>query len=133
LTACEWFDVFLDQQQQVRRGERKNGLWNLEVAAPGEYEIVLRRWPREAGLELNADAPAAKLKDGDYPAGLALPIAAARLQIGGFDGTIKTAEHDREATFRVVLARGPTTMQTWFLDAQAQEIGGAYYVSVHRL
>ena len=51
LTACEWFDVFLDQQRQVRQAERKNGFWYVEVAEPGEYEAAgradgVRRLPR---------------------------------------------------------------------------------------
>ena len=68
LTACDWWDVFVDQQAQVRRGELKNGIWHLEVAAAGEYEIELRRWPREADLPFAAAAPAAKLTDGELPA-----------------------------------------------------------------
>ena len=32
---------------QVRAGVRRNGPWNVEVAAAGEYEIALRRWPAE--------------------------------------------------------------------------------------
>jgi hypothetical protein len=35
LSPCEWRDVFLDQGSQVRRGERKNGVWHLDVAACG--------------------------------------------------------------------------------------------------
>ena len=31
LTACEWLDVFVDQQSQIRRGVRKNGYWHLNV------------------------------------------------------------------------------------------------------
>ncbi len=64
LTACEWFDVFIDQQAQVRRGERKTGVWHLEVTKPGQYEIELRRWPRESELSLRAAAPAVTLTDG---------------------------------------------------------------------
>lgn len=46
LTACEWLDIFIDQQKQVRRADLKNGWWELEVAEEGEYEFELRRWPR---------------------------------------------------------------------------------------
>ncbi|MHB8897506.1 MAG: arylsulfatase, partial [Thermoguttaceae bacterium] len=45
LTACEWLDVFVDQQRQVRLADRKNGVWHLRVAAPGQYRFELRRWP----------------------------------------------------------------------------------------
>ena len=30
LTACEWVDVFVDQQVQILKGVRKNGYWNIE-------------------------------------------------------------------------------------------------------
>ena len=59
LTACEWLDVFVDQQSQVRRGVRKNGVWHLQVAEAGEYEIQLRRWPSEADVALSAGVPRA--------------------------------------------------------------------------
>ncbi len=39
LTACEWLDVFLDQQIQGVRGEYKNSYWLLEVAEPGKYSF----------------------------------------------------------------------------------------------
>ena len=132
LTACEWFDVFFDQQRQVRQAERKNGFWYVEVAESGEYEIELRRWPREANRELRAGQPVTPVADGQYEAGISLPIAAARLQIGSFDGTVATAAGDQTAVFRTALPAGPARLQTWFLDEQGEELCGAYYVSVRR-
>src|SRR4029078_500376 len=67
LTACEWWNVFIDQQAQVRCEELTNGVWHLEVAEAGQYEIELRLWPREANLALDAAAPAAKLADAQLP------------------------------------------------------------------
>ena len=71
LTGCEWLDVFVDQQAQVRRGTRKTGYWLLDVAVAGEYEFALRRWPREL------DVPLASAPEGST----ALPISSARLFI----------------------------------------------------
>ncbi len=133
LTACEWFDVFVDQQRQVRRADRKNGVWYLDVAADGEYELVLRRWPEETGLTLTGSLPETKVTDGVYVAGKALPIHSARLRIGDQEQSAKTTPSDEGAAFRVSLKKGPTTLQTWFLDEQGQEICGAYYVHVRRL
>ncbi len=39
LSACEWRDVFVDQQEQVRIGERKNSYWHLEVERAGELPL----------------------------------------------------------------------------------------------
>ena len=77
LSPCDWQDSFLDQGRQVLRGTHRNGLWNIVVDRPGEYEIELRRWAREADAAISAGLPARKHIDGDTPAGVALPIAQA--------------------------------------------------------
>ncbi|NLS97940.1 MAG: arylsulfatase [Planctomycetaceae bacterium] len=133
LTACEWFDVFVDQQRQVRRADLKNGVWHLNVARPGRYEFRLRRWPAETDLALTASLPETQVTDGVYVAGTSLPIRSARIRIGDQEQSVKTSPADQAATFRVTLDRGPTILQTWFFDDQEKEICGAYYVEVERL
>ncbi len=133
LTACEWWDVFVDQQAQVRRGDPKNGVWHIEVAAPGEYEIELRRWPREAGLALAAEAPAETLTDGKLPAGRALAVAAARIQVQGQAQRVSVSASQEAAVFRVPLRAGPTTLQSWFLNAADAPICGAYYAYIRKM
>jgi hypothetical protein len=133
LTACEWWDVFIDQQAQVRRGERKNGVWHLDVAQAGTYEFELRRWPREANLALSVAAPGAKLADGQLAAGVALPIAKASLEIGGQSRSLDLSHDATSAIFRVKLSRGPTQLRTTFSDAGGNPLLGAYYAYVHRL
>ena len=71
LSATEWLDVFVDQQGQIRRGVLKNGYWLIDVARAGEYEIELRRWPKEADGTVSGTLP-----DGS---GTALPINQAML------------------------------------------------------
>jgi arylsulfatase len=132
LTACEWWDVFVDQQAQVRRGVPRNGVWHLEVAQAGEYEIELRRWPREAGLPLAAPALTAAHAFGEWPKGTALPIAAARMAVGATKVASPVAPTDQSVRFTVKLSAGPTTLQTWFDDAAGRELLGAYYVYVTR-
>jgi arylsulfatase A-like enzyme len=133
LCACDWADVFLDQQYQVRVGERRNGFWHIEVARPGRYEIELRRWPREADAPLTAALSPHKGEDGTTAAGAALPIAAARLRVGENDVKKTVGSKDHKAVFTVELPKGRTTLQTWFYDQNGKEICGAYYVYVHRL
>ncbi len=132
VSACEWADVFLDQGAQVRKGERKNGVWHLEVAQPGDYEIALRRWPRDCDAAIAAGIPPHTAEDGRYPAGVALPIAKARLKAGTFDRTVDVGPDDREALFHMRLPAGPVQMQSWFLDASGQPLLGAYYAYVER-
>ncbi len=134
LTACEWVDVFIDQQKQVRRADLKNGWWELEVAQEGEYEMELRRWPREADLPLSAGMDATKVADDVLLPGVALPITRARIKLG--TGPMRTGnlkEGAKSATFRVKLQEGRTRLHTWFDDANRQPLVGAYYVYVKRL
>lgn len=131
-SACEWADVFVDQGAQVRRGERRNGLWHVDVMQAGDYEIALRRWPRDCDAAISAGVPAHKGEDGEYPAGVAIPITRARLRIGEFNATADVAPDDREAVFRMKLQPGRTTMQSWFLDAAGEPLLGAYYAYVER-
>mgnify|MGYP006982248919 CR=1 FL=1 len=132
LTACEWWDVFVDQQAQVRRGVSRNGVWHLEVAAAGEYEIELRRWPREAQAAMSAGFPAQPHAFGKFPAGIALPVARARLRVGSIETARPVEPGDEAAVFRVWLSAGPTTLQTWPDDASGRELCGAYYAYVSR-
>lgn len=137
LSPCEWRDVFFDQGEQVRRGDRKNGVWHAEVACEGFYEFELRRWPREREAALTAGLPAVTLTDGELSAGRPLPIAAARLRVTAvdetFDETFNVSATDRAVTFRLPLAAGPIDLQSWFLDENGRELCGAYYVNARRV
>jgi arylsulfatase A-like enzyme len=133
LTACEWFDVFIDLQKQVRQGLLKNGIWHLEVAHPGMYEFELRRWPREADQPLSAGVPETQVTDGILEEGKALPIRGARIRIGGQTQFRMTADADKAVVFRIELSSGPAELQTAFLTTDEEELCGAYCVYVKRI
>jgi len=134
LTACEWLDVFIDLQRQVRLGLRKNGWWEIEVAEAGDYEFELRRWPRDADLPLASGLPATEVTDGTLVPGAALPIARARMQLGARRPQFRPlGPGAKAATFRATLEAGRTRLYTWFDDADGQPLVGAYYVHVTRL
>lgn len=132
LSPADWADSFFDQGAQVRSGLRRNGAWNVVVERAGAYEIELRRWARETGAALDAGLPAHRHTDGEFPAGVALPIAKARLRIAGFDQSREVAGSEKAAVFRANLRSGRTRLETWFYDADGREISGAYYVYVTR-
>ncbi|MDP7178383.1 MAG: arylsulfatase [Verrucomicrobiota bacterium] len=123
LTACEWLDVFIDQQGQIRRGDQKNGYWELDVTQAGRYEFELRRWPREADLPLGAG----------YNGEGALPIRQARLFINRNMTIQPVKPSDKAATFTVTLPKGQARLHTWFAESRTNPICGAYYVYVKRL
>jgi arylsulfatase len=132
LSPCDWQDMHCDQSAQVRRGEKKNAPWNIQVEREGEYEISLLRWPREAGLPIRAGAPAYQGVDGPLPAGVPLPIARARLRLGDIDRDQPVKEGDRAITFLLHLKAGRAKLQTWFYDESGNELCGAYYTEVLR-
>ena len=70
--------------------------------------------------------------DGSFPAGIALPVAKARLRIGPFDLSKPVGADDKSATFDLKLRPGKSQLQTWFYDAQGKELCGAFYVEVLR-
>jgi len=133
LTACDWADVFVDQQVQVRRGERKNGIWHLEVAVAGDYAFELSRWPPDAHLRLTDSVAETRVADGTLTAGPGLPIAAARIRVGDLERTSPAAAAAGSVRFMLPLKAGRTTLQTWFLDDAGAELCGAYYVQAERL
>ncbi|MDA7920996.1 hypothetical protein N9B73_04505 [Verrucomicrobiales bacterium] len=132
LTACEWLDVFIDQQRQVRRADLKNGYWELDVAEEGEYEFELRRWPRDSELKLREGVDATPVTDGELVEGVALDIFSARIQIGDFKRSKKIPAEAKHATFTARLPKGPARLYTWFEDSNRQQVLGAYYVYVKR-
>jgi arylsulfatase A-like enzyme/inosine-uridine nucleoside N-ribohydrolase len=133
LTACEWADVFLDQQAQVRRGDPKNGLWHIEVAREGRYALMLSRWPYASGLRLRDGIEETRVTDGLLPAGEGWPVASARLRVGETVQTAAVGPEARSVGFVLPLPAGRTTLQAAFLDAQGNEIAGAYHVTAEWL
>ena len=133
LSPCDWDDVFLDQMAQVRRGERKNGAWHVEIAQAGHVRVHA---PPLAGRGGRADRRGARRSiaaaDGVLPAGIALPIAKARLKIGNAERASEVAPTDKSIAFTLELSAGPAELQTWFTGADGQDLCGAYFVEVRR-
>ena len=130
LTACDWLDVFIDQQPQVSFGQRKIGYWCLDVAQEGDYEFELRRWPKETDSPIAGECTMID-RNGNL-GGTALPINSASIYIGGvnhlpvaekrpysFEGLTKAVgPEDKAVTFEAHLKPGPVYLHTFF-DIQA--------------
>jgi arylsulfatase A-like enzyme len=160
LTACDWLDVFIDQQPQISFGQRKISYWCLDVAQEGDYEFELRRWPKETDSPIAGKCTMVD-RNGNL-GGTALPINNASIYIGGvnhrsiaekvpyrFEGVTKSVgPEDKAVTFDVHLKPGPIYLHTFFniqgtmVDTgsddqdqsarQSQGMIGAYYVYVTR-
>ena len=133
LCSCDWAYVYCDNPGNVRGCVMDSGTWHLHVEQPGSYEFSLYRWPQESGLPISAPAPEMHGVDGSLPAGRALPVTHAWINVGDFEATGVVAPEDRCATFSTHLPTGPAQLKTWWLDDDGNRLAGAYYVSVTRL
>ena len=122
LTSHDWHAHGPWNQDQVRQGQKENSYWVVEVDHDGDYEIELRRWPKEA------DAPITTAIDDSE----AIGAQKARLKIADFDQTKEIPEGAKAVTFKLKLKAGKTRLQSWFIDGE-DESRGAYYVYVKRI
>jgi arylsulfatase A-like enzyme len=133
LTACEWLDVFVDQQKQIRLGEKKNGVLNIDILRKGRYRFTLRRWPKESKLKLDQSVLATKVKDGSFLPGEKMPIVYGQITIGGVSSKFKSSDDGESISFEQTLDKGQNTLKATFFDKDYKEICGAYYVYVQYL
>ena len=104
-------------------GGPRGGKWTVLVQREAEYDIALRRWPRETGLALGE-------KSG--PMSKAFAVSGAKVAVAGKEAGVKVKPADREAVLRLRLPAGKTTMQAWFQDADGKDVCGAFYAYVRR-
>jgi len=119
LTGHDWHEGRPPwNQSHISGGANANGFWAVEVERAGQYEIELRRWPREANLPIN-EGPGVK-------------AAKARLTIADVDQTQPVVADAAAVTFSISLKAGKTRLQTWLID-EKDNSRGAYYAYVKRL
>ena len=116
-------------RSQVRNGAQLNGYWDIDVRSAGEYSIELRRWPREADLEICAGLPASAMPiPGGKPfgPGKALKITEASIKIGNREGSQKVGPGDKSIIFRMNLAEVKTRLYTRFTNGTDISMGASY-------
>ncbi|MGB0292343.1 MAG: arylsulfatase [Luteolibacter sp.] len=96
-------------QNQIKRGDLKNGPWAVNVEKAGTYKFELYRW----APYLNK----------------AMDQKAARLSIGGFEQEITLKPEDIKASFTVELPAGPAMLLSTLVRPNG-DTSGAYYVKV---
>jgi arylsulfatase B len=122
-------------QHQVEQAERADGFWEIEIAAAGDYEIALRRWPPEVDRAIADGLSVTRVaKAGANPVTIS-GANRARVVIAGHDLERTFAADAREAVFRAVLPAGPARLQAWFINdtALGGATWGAYYVGIRKL
>jgi len=120
LSACDWYNIFVDMQKQVRTGVKKSGYWHVRVEQSGTYDFELRRWPVESGYGLSDSIPDS------------FPIASAEIMVGDKKQRLYVSRNDKSARFTFELDAGETSILTNFYDENGERIAGAYYLYVNR-
>ena len=139
LTSADWEGIYADNTGHVRTavGGPTGGHWHVFVETAGEYEIALRRWPRETkaalGAKYDADPKLAAVGGKAYaPPSKTFPVAGAKVVVAGKEASAKTAPTEQEVTVRVTLPAGKTTLKAWFTDRDGNDLCGAFYAYVRR-
>ncbi len=127
---------------QVRQGFIVSGHWEIDVKAPGNYEIELRRWPMEAGHAIAAGI------DGDdvdwrrdciqqkefphYTGGVAMDIRWAQVTVGGQSHHREIGPNDDSVVFELALEAGADHLVAAFHNDRENTIA-PYYVYIRKL
>jgi arylsulfatase A-like enzyme len=99
-------------QGHIRNGLMANGSWAVDVVRDGNYEITLRRWPKQLDQPIEATE--------------------ARLKIGEVDQKQSLSKSATSATFKVKLKKGQTRIETRLTD-QNGKTRGAYFLEARYL
>lgn len=117
-------------QGQIRQGRVINSYWEIQADCGGEYEVELRRWPREAGLKIREGIPGELGTGADWwHGGRSIPVRTAHLEIAGQSLSCEVAENDSCVYFRVRIPAGACHLHAWFVDEAGTSIS-AYYAYV---
>jgi hypothetical protein len=140
LTSSDWEGIYADNTGHVRNavGGPRGGHWHVFVETAGEYEITLRRWPRESKAALGAkhdpDPQLAAIGGKAYaPPSKRFPIAGVKVQVAGKEASAKTAPTEQEVAVKVMLPAGKTTLKAWFQDEKGEDQCGAFFAYVRRV
>lgn len=141
LTCHDWITDKMTpwNQSQVRAGmdgPGTQGFWYVLVETAGEYEIELRRWPKEADLAISADLAPGEPVPGTKPfrmtPGKAFEIVSASVEIGDAKAEADVPEGAKSVTLKVNLSEGPNEFWAKFGRKDGSEVG-AYYAYVRKL
>ena len=141
LTSHDWTATertFWNQSlvRKARADPSTSGYWNVKVATAGEYEIRLRRWPKEADTAIDAPLPPGAGVPGDRAfranPGTALPAVKAAVRIGEVTAETPVETGSTEVLVRMKLPAGQARMTALFITRDGDSLG-AFYAYVKKL
>ncbi len=125
-------------QHHVRNAMPIPEAWTwIDVKQSGQYEFVVRRWPREVDCSLSDTTlghPIDESKHDENNKTMNLPsqaieVAQVQLQVGDFDRTVRVAQEDQQAVFAVDLTTGLQRLKATLISDDDSETA-AYYVYI---
>lgn len=111
------------------------GRWKVEFVEDGEYSIVLRRFPRESGLAINATFP--KLErtvrdDRPMPASVKSDFEKAYVYVANVEGNADIEPGQEEVVFTAKVPAGKYDMEAQLIDKDGR-VYPAYYIYIEKL
>lgn len=122
-------------QNHALSAERAGGYWKVEFLESAEYEVTLRRFPRESKLAINAkvDAQQKRIELASVaPASTKEDFKVAQMYVAGVAKRAEIAEGDQEVVFRCRIPEGKFDFQAELIDSDGH-IHPAYYVYIEKL
>lgn len=141
LTCHDWITTGSTpwNHSHIRRalaGAANTGFWNVKIVEDGDYEIRIRRWPREADTAIAASLPAGADVPGvqAYRARPGQPFAAVKATVSIADQSASKLVDSgaKDVVFEMKLKAGTTRLSSRFVNEEGDEIGG-YYAYVKKL
>jgi arylsulfatase A-like enzyme len=129
-----WDQSYIRDPYSDKKPALGTGYWMIDVQQEGDYEICLRRWPKEASLkfsdtveQLGVESPWREIK----PAGIKLDITKAIINIEGIHQEKNVNLSQKEINFTAYLSEGRQHFEATFID-KAQTEFSAFYVYIKK-
>lgn len=137
LCSADWWEIYADNPGHVSNavGGATGAPWYIAVAETGEYRVEVSRWPFNLMLPLTAGREPQKMRMGSLPPGKAMPIAGAKLRVGGGkEWQAKAAPGARSISFRVPVEKAARIpLHAWFTGARGEDVCGAFYARIEKV
>lgn len=120
---------------QGKKPRLAKGYWLLDVAESGNYQIELRRFPKEANLSFNAKVEQLGIESGWYDImseSIDLNLDKATLDIGGLHLEDKINPNKESVVFNTYLHKGRQNFEANFVDDNNKSFS-AFYMYLKRV
>lgn len=130
-----WDQSYIRDPYSSKKPSLGTGYWMIDVQQEGEYEIELRRWPKESALgfsdtipQLNTKKPWLETK----PAGIKVDIKSAMLDIEGIHMEQNVDVNNNKVSFKAYLCEGRQHLEANFIGKEDKKFS-AFYVYIKKV